>query len=100
MPRFYLDSRDGDRFLPDEEGTDLASLHEARQAALASLGEIAKDVLQTGDNVRDLLVIVRSDDGHDLLTVSLVLRVQVAGGEADPLGPELPLEDWELEGSG
>jgi hypothetical protein len=97
MPRFYLDARDGDMFVPDEDGTDFLSLIEARQAALASLGEMAKDALQTGDDVRALAMIIRNADGHDLLTASLVLRVEMAGGEADPPGPELPLPDYDTE---
>jgi hypothetical protein len=76
MTRFYFDVRDGDRLLPDDEGTEFPSLDEARKAALVTLGELVKDAEGA---LSDFTIIIRASDGHELIAASLVLRVQLRG---------------------
>ena len=75
MPRYYFDTDDGDTHIHDDEGMDLPSNEDARQAALAALPDIAKDKLPDGDR-RDFIIDMR-DQHHRLIytaTLSLVGR--------------------------
>ena len=62
MPRFYFDITDTGRVTRDEEGLEFAGRQEARQQALATLGEIAKDELPDGDH-REFVIEVRDGGG-------------------------------------
>jgi hypothetical protein len=74
MPRFFFDVSDSGRGFPDTEGTVLADLEHAREEALETLGQIAKDELPDGDR-REFTIDIRSEAGQILLTASLSLRV-------------------------
>ena len=76
VPRYYFDFLDGDRAVPDTEGTELPDIEDARTEALAALGGIARDELPDGDD-RRFAVTVRDGDGPKL-TASLVLHVERA----------------------
>lgn len=52
MPRYFLDFTDTGELLRDYEGMELVDLEAARLEALAALGEIAKDQLDTSNNSR------------------------------------------------
>jgi hypothetical protein len=75
MPRFFFDVVDNGKRYPDVDGTVLADLEHAREEALETLGQIAKDELPDGDQ-RELAIDVRTDAGQILLTASLSLLVQ------------------------
>ena len=75
MPRFFFDLVDTGNRYPDADGTVLADLEHAREEALQTLGQIAKDELPDGDQ-REFTIDVRSDAGQILLTASLSLLVQ------------------------
>jgi len=75
MARFFFDLVDGGDRYPDVDGTVLADLEHAREEALQTLGQIAKDELPDGDQ-REFTIDVRSDAGQILLTASLSLLVQ------------------------
>jgi len=49
MPRYFFDTYDGDRFVPDEEGQELEGIDAAKVAAQAALPEMARDVPLDGD---------------------------------------------------
>ncbi|MEA2760615.1 MAG: hypothetical protein QOH65_3371 [Methylobacteriaceae bacterium] len=74
MPLYFFDITDTGKTWPDSEGTELASLEEAREEALRTLGEIVKDKLPDGDH-RNFLIEIREGDGAPLLSASLSLRV-------------------------
>jgi uncharacterized protein DUF6894 len=75
MPLYFFDITDTGKTWPDSEGTELASLEEAREEALRTLGEIVKDKLPDGDH-RNFLIEIRQGDGAPLLSASLSLRVE------------------------
>jgi citrate lyase beta subunit len=74
MPLYFFDVTDNGRGLPDTEGTELADLEAARQEALATLGEIARDKLPDGDR-REFVIRIRDGD-TSLMRATLSLVVQ------------------------
>lgn len=50
MPRFFIDTEDGDTTLRDDEGEDYVDLAEARLAAIASLPGMADEKLPDGEH--------------------------------------------------
>ena len=48
MPRFYFDIHDGERFTPDDEGLEFPDAQTARDKAVSSLPDIARDVMPDG----------------------------------------------------
>ncbi len=45
MPCFYFDTYDGERFVPDDKGCDLAEFEEAKAGAVKALTDIGQDGL-------------------------------------------------------
>jgi hypothetical protein len=73
MGRYYFDIRDGDYFVPDEEGMELPTPEAAWGAAALSLADLAMDaVTMTGVELfrRQVAVEVRDDCGP-VLTVRM-----------------------------
>jgi hypothetical protein len=70
MPRFYLDRRDGENFLKDEEGSELASLEAARIEAATALSALARDALP-GTVRQDLAIEVSDEKRGPLFTAAL-----------------------------
>ena len=75
MPRFYFDIADGPETGIDDDGLELLNVAAARTAALATLGEIAREELPDGD-CRDFSISIRDENGHALLKATLALRVE------------------------
>lgn len=73
MPLFYFDSDDGDQKLIDDIGMEFANIQEAREEAIRSLPDMARDVLPDGDR-RSMWVSVRDEHGsqHFRATLSLL----------------------------
>jgi hypothetical protein len=74
MPLYFFDITDNGYGFPDTEGTDLADLEAAREEALATLGEIARDRLPDGDR-REFVIKIRDGDGA-LMRATLSLIVE------------------------
>ena len=80
MARYFFDVLDGEIACRDDEGTELPNLYVARQEALTTLCQIAKDDLPDGPS-REFRIEIR--DGirpQPILTASLVLKVEEAAG--------------------
>jgi|tagenome__1003787_1003787.scaffolds.fasta_scaffold19964288_1 hypothetical protein len=75
MPLYFFDVTDTGKTFPDDEGTELADLEEARTEALRTIGEIAKDKLPDGDD-REFLICIREENGVPVMTVALTLHVE------------------------
>ena len=71
MPRYYIDTTDGEFCAEDEEGSELPDLIAARQAAMAVLPEIA----QQGRGLfgTDIASIVRDANGAVLFKAKLTV---------------------------
>lgn len=74
MPRFYFDIREGNRFVADKEGLELADLQEAEKEAGVTSTEIARDRLPLAD-CRSISIEVRAQDGERVLTVTVTMVV-------------------------
>ena len=48
MPRFYFDIRDGESFVPDEDGLEFPTINEARDDASRTLGQMMKEAMPDG----------------------------------------------------
>jgi hypothetical protein len=70
----FFNTRDGSHVLTVPEGLEFVSL-EARKSALVSLAEMTKDLFEAGQ-LKDVVVIIRDAEGDQLLTVSLLLRIE------------------------
>jgi hypothetical protein len=74
VPCFYFDVREGARFIPDEEGSELDSLDAAEYEAARGAAEIGRDDLPKGD-ARDVTVEVRNEHGQRVLTVTVSMEI-------------------------
>jgi len=72
MPRYFIDTSDGDRSLRDEEGIELADDAAARLSALDALPDMARDVIPDGDE-RRLSVCVRNAESEVIYHATLTL---------------------------
>ena len=68
--RYFFDTDDGDRFIPDEVGLEVADLAAARKMACRALGDMACDGLTCGD-AREFSVRVRDETGDVVLQATL-----------------------------
>jgi hypothetical protein len=75
MPRFYVDIREGARFVADEEGLDFKDLAHAEREACVTVAEIGRDKLPKG-GLREITAEVRNEHGQRVLTVALSLNVE------------------------
>jgi hypothetical protein len=75
MPRFYFDTHDGDRAVPDGEGLVLGGLEEAKEEAVRALPDLARDGLPDGD-YREFVVDVRDEAGQRVLRAQLTLVIE------------------------
>jgi hypothetical protein len=67
MPRFYFDIRDGESFVPDEDGLEFPTINEARDDASRTLGQMMKEAMPDGQH-HDMAVEVRGDDKRPQIT--------------------------------
>ena len=72
VPRFFIDTDDGDLAVPDETGHDLPDAQAARRLALAAFPDMTDDQLPDGDR-RTFSVRVRNADGTPIYVAELVL---------------------------
>lgn len=82
MPRYFIDSSDGNFSHIDTEGVDLADQNAARYQALDALPDMARDVLPDGDQ-RRLVVSVRDETGQVIYRASLTLSGAWGQSEGD-----------------
>jgi hypothetical protein len=75
VPRFFFDTYDGDRFIPDDEGIELDDLEAAKAEAHKTLPEIARDNLPDGDQ-RVFIASVRDEAGQVVMRLALSLVVE------------------------
>jgi hypothetical protein len=92
MPRYFIDSSDGNFSHIDSEGVELAGDAAARYLALDALPDMVREVLPDGDR-REFAVCVRDEVGKVIYSASLTLAgAWREGGRTDPDdGPVLDL---------
>ncbi len=75
MPRFYFDVHEGARFIPDDEGLELADLDRAEREAAKAVAEIGRDRLPSGE-ARDIGIEVRDEHRQRVLTITVSMHVE------------------------
>ncbi len=83
MPLFYFDIHDGERLSTDESGTDLENVQAARNAAIATLAEVAAHVLPTTEH-RQIAITVFDHARLELFHVRMVV-VEAWNGKTSTL---------------
>ena len=73
MPRYFIDTADGDLSMIDNEGLYYPSDEAARKAALDALPDMARDEIPDGD-ARRFSVAVRSSEGRAIYSAELTLN--------------------------
>ena len=76
MPRYFIDTDDGDLFLKDEEGLDLSSLREARVQAQGALADLAREKIARAGSQWSMTTSVRNESGKIVVRADLSLAVQ------------------------
>ena len=90
MPRFFIDTDDGDVHIHDDEGFDLADAEAARREAMTVLPDMARDKLPDGDR-RTFVATVRDDAGSVVYSATLTLvGVSFAKPSEDAAGGPSP----------
>lgn len=74
MPRFFFDTREGVRFVFDDEGLDFPDLDTAEREAAITAAEIGRDLLPKGV-ARSITVEVRNQHGQRVITATVTLAV-------------------------
>lgn len=72
MPRYFIDSDDGDLNVVDEEGYDLPGPQDARRMAIDVLPDMAREKIPDGDR-RVFSTRVRDEAGTVIYSASLSL---------------------------
>jgi hypothetical protein len=75
MPRFYFDVHEGARFIPDDEGLELANLDRAEREAAKAAAEIGRDRLPSGD-AREITIEVHNEHHRMVLAVMVSMRIK------------------------
>ena len=74
LARYYLDIRNGEQLLRDDEGTEFDSLDAAVQGAVRSAAEIGTGRLAKGDT-SDVVIEVRDEGGQRVFTVTASMKI-------------------------
>ena len=73
MPRYFIDTDDGDVRVDDDEGFVLADAEAARRAAMAVLPDMTRDKLPDGDR-RTFSEVVKDATGRAIYSAVLSLE--------------------------
>ena len=73
MPRYFIDTSDGDVSVVDHGGQEFSNDRAARDAALDALPDMARDVLPDGDE-RTFSASVRNAEGQIIYSARLDLK--------------------------
>lgn len=77
VPRYFFDTYDGSRLVPDSDGIELKNLETAKAEAQKALPDLARDSLPDGDQ-KTFIVSVRDEAGQVVLRAALTLIVEMA----------------------
>jgi hypothetical protein len=74
VPHFYFDVREGERFIPDNEGLEFDSLDAAEHEAASAAAEIGRNLLPKGD-AREVTIELRNEHRQRVLTVTVSMEI-------------------------
>jgi hypothetical protein len=75
LARYFFDTYDGSRLVPDTEGLELQNIEMAKAEAQRALPDLARDALPDGDQ-KTFMVSVRDEAGQVVLRAALSLIVE------------------------
>ncbi|GJE46218.1 DUF6894 family protein [Methylobacterium soli] len=75
MPRYFIDTNDGDYYVRDEDGLELPAKEAAREIAITTLPDMARSVLPDGDR-RTFCASVRDESGKTIFKAELEMRAE------------------------
>ncbi|WP_336489439.1 DUF6894 family protein [Methylobacterium nigriterrae] len=78
MPRYYIDTDDGDLNVRDERGEELPDRAAARRIAIGVLPDMARSALPDGDR-RTFVASVRDEQGRTIFRARLSLTAGWVG---------------------
>jgi hypothetical protein len=87
MPRYFVDTADGEFAFVDSEGFEAPDHQAARRFALAALPDMANDSIPNGDRQR-FVVRVRNDKGELVYSATLTLTGEWAHDATDPVSDD------------
>jgi hypothetical protein len=78
MPRYFLHIRDGDRYIADDEGSDLPDLDAARAEAVLGAREIMAEKLRAGEVLNGETIEITDAEGVvlEVVTFRSVLKLE------------------------
>jgi hypothetical protein len=79
LPLYFFDTDNGEQFVEDDKGIELADREAARREGLAALPDIAQSVIPDSRDARVIAVSIRNAIGTTIYTATLTL----AGGWRD-----------------
>ena len=79
MPRYFIDTSDGDTFVHDDVGYDFSDVGAARDAAQVALPDIAREKIPDGEK-RAFCAFVRDGTGAVVYRVALSLIGEWSAG--------------------
>jgi hypothetical protein len=83
MPSFYFDVREGDRFIPDDEGMKLPDLDAAEREAAEAAASIGRERLPKRE-ARDVTIEVRDEHKQRVCTVTVAMMIERVNPEPCP----------------
>ncbi len=89
MPRYFIDTHDSERHLPDQDGSNLPDLRTACDEAVRILPSIARDLLSGGDPIpgegrRDFVSTVKDESSQLLFRATLSLSTEWLAPDPPP----------------
>ena len=75
MVRYYIDIRDGEQLVRDDEGFEFDSPGAAMRAAARSATEIGMSKLAKGDT-SDVVIEVRDEQDQRIVTVTALMKIE------------------------
>lgn len=75
LARYFFDTYDGSRLVPDTEGLELQNVEMAKVEAQKALPDLARDALPDG-NPKTFIVSVRDEGGQVIIRAALSLIVE------------------------
>jgi hypothetical protein len=76
MPRYFFDVETGKALLLDDMGDELANEQSARDEAVKSFAELARDYLPSVKTQDNMIMRVRNEKGEPLLKLTLNFALQ------------------------
>lgn len=87
MPRFFIDTTDGDLVVMDRDGVVVHDEQAARKAALAAFPDMARETMPDGDNLR-FAVRIRNSAGTVIYSAALTLSGGWTNSGSDPVADD------------